>query len=73
MLDTVDAEEEMFLSLPHRRLGHAGGPFFDSPSGASLVVQSVKNLPTRQETQLRFLGRDYSQEKKLATHSSILA
>ena len=73
MLDTVDAEEEMFLSLPHRRLGHAAGPFFDSPRGASLVVQSVKNLPARQETQLRFLGQEYPLEKKLATHSSILA
>ena len=73
MLDTVDAKEEMFLSLPHRRLGHAGVLFFDSPSGASLVVQSIKNLLARQETQLRFLGRDYPLEKKLATHPNILA
>ena len=73
MLDTVDAEEEMFLSLPHRRLGHAGGPFFDSPSGASLVVQSVKNLPARQETQVRPLGREDPLEKGMATYSSILA
>ena len=47
--------------------------FFDSPTGASLVVQSVKNPPARQETRLRFLGWDDPLEKKMATHSSILA
>ena len=36
---------------------------------ASLVAQSVKNLPAMQETQFRFLG----QEKEIATHLSILA
>ena len=73
MLDTVVTEEGMFLSLPHRRLGHAGVPFFDSPSGASLVVQSVKNPPAMQETGVRFLGWDDPLEKKVATLSSILA
>ena len=38
-------------------------------SWASLVAQMVKNLPAMQETWVQFL----SQEKKMATHSSILA
>ena len=33
----------------------------------------VKNLPIKQETQVRFLGQDYLLEKEMATHSSILA
>ena len=40
---------------------------------ASLVVQTVKNLPAMQETQVRSLGWDDPLEKKMATHSSILA
>ena len=40
---------------------------------ASLVAQSVKNLPAMQETQLRFLGWEDSLEKEMATHSRILA
>ena len=39
---------------------------------ASLVTQTVKNLPAMQETQVRSLGgKDL--EKRMATHSSILA
>ena len=41
--------------------------------GASLIAQSVKNLPAMQETWVRFLGQEDSLEKKMATHSSILA
>ena len=40
----------------------------DSP-----VAQMVKNLPAMQETWVQFLGREYPLEKKMATHSSILA
>ena len=40
---------------------------------ASLVAQTVKNLPVMQETQVRFLGWEDLLEKKLAIHSSILA
>ena len=39
---------------------------------ASLVVQMVKNLPAMQETRVRSLGQEYSLEKGMATHSSIL-
>ena len=37
----------------------------------SLVAQSVKNLPTMQETQVGFLEDPV--EKEMATHSYILA
>ena len=40
---------------------------------ASLVAQSVKNLPAMQETWVRFLGREDPLEKEMATHFSILA
>ena len=40
---------------------------------ASLVAQSVKNLPAVQETQVRFLSREGPLEKEMAIHSSILA
>ena len=42
-------------------------------SRASLVTQSVKNLPAVQETQVQFLGWEDPLEKEMATHSSILA
>ena len=40
---------------------------------ASLVAQSVKNLPAVQETQVRSLGWEDPLEKEMAAHSSILA
>ena len=40
---------------------------------ASLVAQMVKNLPEMQETQVQSLCQEDSLEKKMATHSSILA
>ena len=40
---------------------------------ASLVAQLVKNLSAIQETQVQFLGWEDPLEKKMATHSSILA
>ena len=39
---------------------------------ASLVAQSVKNLPAMQETLVGSLGREDPLEKEMATHSSIL-
>ena len=41
--------------------------------GASLIAQSVKNLPAVQETWVRSLGWEDPLEKEMATHSSILA
>ena len=40
---------------------------------ASLVTQTVKNLPARQETQAQSLGQEDPLEKGMATHSSVLA
>ena len=39
---------------------------------ASLVVQTVKNLPAMQETQVQSPGWEDPLEKGIATHSSIL-
>ena len=38
-----------------------------------LVAQMVKSLPVMQETRVRSLGQEDPLEKKMATHSSILA
>ena len=40
---------------------------------ASLVAQTIKNLPAMQEMQVRSLGQKDPLEKDMATHSSILA
>ena len=40
---------------------------------ASLLAQSVKNLPAIQKTWVRFLDQEDTLEKEMATHSSILA
>ena len=42
-------------------------------SQTSLVAQTVKHLPTMQETRVQSLGREDPLEKEMATHSSILA
>ena len=40
---------------------------------ASLVAQTVKNLLAMQETQVQSLDQEDPLEKRVATHSSILA
>ena len=54
-----------------------GVPDFDHSNrcilGASLVVQTVKNLPAVQETQAPSLGWEDPLEKGVVTHSSVLA
>ena len=40
---------------------------------ASLVAQTVKNLPAMRETWVQSLGWEDPLEKEMATHSSILA
>ena len=40
---------------------------------ASLLIQTVKNLPAMQETRVQSLGREDLLEKGMATHSNILA
>ena len=55
------------------------GPFLKSSLNLlqyfwpSLVAQRVKHLPAMQETRLQSLGWEDPLEKKIATHSSILA
>ena len=39
----------------------------------SLVAQTVKRLPTMQDTQVQSLGQEDLLEKEMATHFSILA
>ena len=41
--------------------------------GASLVAQTVKNLPTMQDTRVQSLGWEDPLEKGMATYSSFLA
>ena len=40
---------------------------------ASLIAQSVKNLPAMKETWVQFLGQEDPLEKEMAIHCSILA
>ena len=41
--------------------------------GASLVAERVRNLPAMQETSVRSLHQEDFLEKRITTHSSILA
>ena len=41
--------------------------------GASIMVQTMKNPPAMQETQVPSLGREDPLEKEMATYSIILA
>ena len=41
--------------------------------GPSLMTQMVKNLPAMLETRVQSLGQEDPLEKRMATHSSILA
>ena len=40
---------------------------------ASLLIQTVKNLPAMRETWVQFLGQEDPLEKEMAIHSSTLA
>ena len=57
---------------------NAGDPGLTPTQGArfhraSLVAQTAQNLPAVQETQVQSLGQEDPLEKRIATHSSILA
>ena len=58
---------QLFLARYH--IQRLSGSMF----GASLVPQTVKRLPARRRTRLRFLGREDPLEKEMAIHSSTLA
>ena len=51
---------------------HAADPGSDVEH-TSLMAQMVKSLPAMRETQIPSLGREYSLEKGMTTHSGILA
>ena len=51
----------------------AFGNSYKGAQSTSLVAQMVKSLPAMWETWVRSLGREDSLEKRMATHSSILA
>ena len=53
--------------------GSIPGPAARVPFRASLVAQTVKNPPAMQETRDHSLGWEDALEKRMATHSSILA
>ena len=66
----------MFHSSSISGLGKSPGEGIGYPlqySWASLVAQTVRNLPAMQETWVRSLGWEDPLEKGMATHSSILA
>ena len=52
---------------------HLSTIYTNGYKGVSLVAQTVTNLPAMQETWVRSLDREDPLEKKMATHSSILA
>ena len=49
------------------------GDAYKRPWWTSLAAQTVKRLPTMQETRVQFLGWEDLLEREMATHSSILA
>ena len=57
-----------WTNLRREKFGLASRAFW-----ASLVAQTVKNLPAMQETLVRSLGWEDPLEKGMATHFSILA
>ena len=62
--------EELVLLLVTKDSSYLGHPWW---SRASLVAQTVKNLPALQETWVRSLGREGPLEEGMTTHSSIFA
>ena len=59
------------LSLTKEARIYNGEKTASSISG-SLVAQTVKHLPTMEETQVQSLGQEDLLEKEMATHSSVL-
>ena len=70
------SNETLSVSQPSplsKRLNFLYSQFCNRTKIASLAAQLVKNQPAMQETQVQSLGREDSLEKKMATHSGILA
>ena len=62
--------EQWLCSLRGPRTSRIGG---NALLWASLVAQTVENLPAMQDTQVQSLSREDPPEKGIATRSSILA
>ena len=63
----------MLTSRLSYKVSTISNSFRDGEAEASLVAQTVKNLPAMQENQVWSLGREDPLEKGTVTHSSILA
>ena len=59
VVQTIDLEKIVMTYIQHY--------------GASLVAQTLNNMPAMQETQVQSLGWEYLLKKETASHSSILA
>ena len=70
-LSANSGEEGSILGL--RKFPGDGIGYLLQYSQASLMAQTVKNLPAMQETWVQSLGQEDPPEEVTATHSSILA
>ena len=61
----------IFHSFIHRSLCH--DLYYNCHDWASLVAQTVKNLPAMQETRVQSLGQEGPLEKEMAIHPSTIA
>ena len=63
----------MYIPLMANDLEHLFGYLFVICISSSVVAQTVKCLPTMQETQVQSLGKEDLLEKEMSTHSSTLS
>ena len=56
-----------------RRVGSHSGSWRQGGSLSHQLLQTVKNLPAMLDTRVQSLGLEDPLEKRMATHSSILA
>ena len=67
------ADTREYFSFESCRQAHDEQKFPIFTPMASLVAQSVKNLPAKQDSRVRSLGWEDPVEKAVAAHSSILS
>ena len=74
MLEAEGTAEAKVWWQDHARHGFPSQTVLrEHTSRASLVAQTVRNLPAVQETRVQPLGREDPLEKEMAPHYSILA
>ena len=69
----VSTSHKMLIHCNEEKNGFAKEKFGRHHLNNPLVAQTVKHLPTIQETWVQSLGQEDLLEKEMATHSSILA